>query len=123
MAMIVLTKMWITLASTGEMIAAPTVGDDSQLEQTGEVRQFAGGRYRYVGRAGVGGRLDRTLRIVPKRIAELFEEWIGQTVLVRDHRGQHWWGVFKGVQRRNIKGTDFYDLAITVDLVTQDEGI
>lgn len=123
MAMIVLTKLWITLASTGDMIASPTVGDESSVTRTGEVRQFAGGRFRYVGQTGVGGTLERTLRAMPQRIAELLETWTGQTVLLRDHRGQRWWGVFKGVSRRNIKGTTLYDLSITVELVTQDEGI
>lgn len=123
MAMIILKEMWITLLATGQMMSSPTVGDESEVSLTGEVRQFAGGRFRYVGRTGVGGRLDRTLRAVPQRLTELMEEWIGQTVLLRDHRGQRWWGIFKTVGRRNIKGTTLYDVSITVELVSQDEGV
>jgi hypothetical protein len=124
MAMLVLEKMWVTLASTGQMMAGATIGDESEVALTGEVRQFAGGRFRYVGRTGVGGQLDRTFRALPKRIAELLEEWIGQTVFVRDHRGQAWWGVFKSVKRRNIKGAlGLYDVSVTIELVSQDEGV
>jgi hypothetical protein len=124
MATIELTKLWITLASTGVSIAAPSLGNESVSGIEGQVRSYAGGRQRYVGREGVGGQLERTLRLMPASIAVLLESWCGQTVFVRDARGQSWWGVFSKVTRRALKGTNgLFDLVVTVDLVTESEGV
>jgi hypothetical protein len=123
MAMIELNKLWINLLSTGQAIAAPSLGNESVSGVDGSVRTYAGGRQRYVAREGVGGQLQRTLRLRSASVAALLESWVGQTVLVRDARGQRWWGVFSKVSRRAVKGSDGYDLSITVDLVTQDDGV
>lgn len=123
MAMLTLTQMWINLASTGQSIYAPTMGNESITGLEGSVRTYAGGRQRAVGREGIGGQLERTLRIRTSVIADLLESWEGQTVMVRDARGQWWWGVFWKVTRHAIKGSALYDLTITVNLVTQAEGV
>lgn len=123
MATLVLTRLWVNLLSSGEGISAPSLGVESSSGIEGGVRTYAGGRIRYVGREGVGGQLQRTLRLCTQATAEKLESWVGQTVLVRDVRGQHWWGVFSEVTRRAIKGATTYDLAITVDLVTQSEDV
>lgn len=123
MSMLTLDKLWITLASTGQSIAAPSIGNESVSGLDGEVRTYAGGRQRSVAREGIGGQLDRTLRLRTSTIADLLESWVGQTVMVRDARGQWWWGVFFKVSRKAVKGTTTYDLAITVNLVTTPEGV
>mgnify|MGYP001152037133 CR=1 FL=1 len=124
MATLELTTLWITLASTGQSIAAPSLGNNSEAGLEGSVRTYAGGRRRYVGREGIVGQLERTLRTRPLTIATLLDSWTGQTVFVRDHLGQAWWGVFGKVTRRAVKGTDaLFDLTITVELVTQSDGV
>lgn len=123
MVMLELTKLFITLASTGQSVAAPSLGAESVSGLQGEVRTYAGGRQRFVGKEGTGGQLERTLRLQSATIATLLESWRGQTVLVRDVRGQWWWGVFSTVKRRAVKGTDKFDLTVTVTLVTHPEGV
>lgn len=123
MAAIELTKLWINLLSTGQGVAFPSLGTDSDLGVAGTVRTYAGGRQRYVSREGRGGQLERTLRLVSQRLCEVLESWIGQTVMLRDARGQWWWGVFSKVTRRAVKGSTLYDVTIGVELVTQSEGV
>lgn len=123
MATIELTKLWINLLSSGQAVAFPSLGAESEFNIEGQVRTYAGGRQRYISREGVGGSLERTLRLVSQRLCELLETWIGQTVMLRDARGQWWWGVFSKVTRRAVKGSTLYDVTIGVELVTQSEGV
>lgn len=123
MATLDLVKMWINLLSTGEGIAAPTLGPSSTSGLAGEVRTYAGGRQRFVGREGIAGSLSRTLRLLTLTQVQQLESWRGQTVLVRDTLGESWWGVFKEVTRTSVKGSGKFDAAITVELVTQDDGV
>jgi hypothetical protein len=121
--MLSLTSLWVNLLGTGESIASPSIGNASASGVEGEVRTYAGGRQRYIGKAGTGGTIDRTLRLLTVTQVEKLESWCGQTVLVRDYRGQHWWGVFSKVTRIAVKGTSKYDASFTLSLVTQDEGV
>lgn len=123
MVVLALNVLWINLLSTGEGISAPSVGPAFVSGIEGGVDVFAGGRLRYRGKEGIIGQLDRTLRLLTFDEIQRLESWVGQTVLMRDFRGQHWWGVFSRVTRTAIKGTDKFDAAVTLELVTQDEGI
>jgi len=123
MATLDLAKLWINLLATGEGISAPSIGPTSTSGIDGEVRSYAGGRQRFVGREGIAGSFDRTLRLLTLAQVEQLESWRGQTVLVRDVNGQAWWGTFKRVTRTLVKGSGKFDAAITVELVTQDDGV
>lgn len=123
MATLIINVLWINLVSTGDGISAPSVGPEFESGLNGEVRTYAGGRQRYVGVEGVAGQLERTLRLLTIDEVETLESWCGQTVLVRDYRGQHWWGVYSKIRRHAIKGSDKYDITFTLNIVTQDEGV
>jgi hypothetical protein len=123
MSTLELMKLWINLASTGAGLSAPSLGATSSSGLDGEVRSYAGGRQRFVGKEGIGGSLERTLRQLTLVDIALLESWRGQTVLVRDVRGQHWWGTFRSVGRVAVKGSLKFDATITVELVTHDEGV
>lgn len=125
MAILNLTKVWLNRIDTGEAISAQS-GTDRPMskEITGDVRPYAGGRQRSFSQIGTAGQWQVTLRDVTLSTVEELEDWMGQTVQVRDHRGQIFHGVFFAVPRREHKGAPtLYDVTLTFRLVTVPEGV
>lgn len=125
MAVLNLTKVWINRIDTGEAISAQS-GIDRPMskEIMGDVRQYAGGRQRSFTQLGTSGQWQVPLRDITLSTVEMLEEWMGQTVQVRDHRGQIFYGVFFAVPRREHKGAPtLYDVTLTFRLVTVPDGV
>jgi hypothetical protein len=124
MATLTLTKVWVNLVSSGAAISAQS-GEDrpQQWDSPGSVRSYAGGRQRFVGPRGESGTLTATLRSIDLATIVTLRGWKQQTVLVRDHRGQRWYGVFTGVQVNEWKGELLYDVTVSVNVVTVVEGV
>ena len=123
MATLRLTTLWINLAGTGTGFAAPSTARAFTSGVSGDVRAYAGGRVRLFTQEAVTGALDVTLVKLTLDQVETLESWRGQTVLVRDHRGQRWWGAFTAVDRIEHKGTTWYNAGITVRLVSVTEEV
>jgi hypothetical protein len=126
MSMLLLTKTWINRMDTGEAIAAQSDPDSGQTSwaNEGEVRLYASGRRRSVTVEGEGGTVPFTLLEVTLAQVELLRTWKGVNVLVRDHRGRRWFGVFFNVvetPQRNY--TNIYTAAFTLQTTTTVEGV
>lgn len=123
MTVLALRAIWVNLADTGDGVSAPSIGRSFSSTVGGETRNYAGGRIRFVNQEGITGSLDVTLRLLTLDQVETLELWRGRDVLIRDHRGQHWWGVYSAVARIEHKGILRYDAALTLQLITHDEGV
>ncbi|MGW5556846.1 hypothetical protein ACWER9_06440 [Micromonospora sp. NPDC003944] len=129
MAMLLLDRVWINRLDTGEAIAAGSMDRSQQYEQDGEVTTFAGGRQRAIAIEGERGTFGVTLRKLSLATVEKLREWKGIAVLVRDHRGQQWTGVFFVVTPSEPPVAPgptagyWYDVALTVRTITASEGV
>lgn len=121
MATLTLTKAWINRLDTGEAVSAQSSVDRTREHGiTGEVRQYAGGRQRAVTRAGEQGSFQFTLRLVPAATVEKLRTWVGVPVLVRDWRGQAFYGVFFRVPVIEQRSPVEYDVQVSLSTTTVD---
>lgn len=123
MVAITLRQAWINLVATGAGVTAPTTGRGLEGDVGGEVRGYAGGRQRFIGKEGVSGQFTLTLRLLTLTQVVLLESWRGRLVQVRDHRGQQVFGVYVALTRVEHKNPALYDASIVVRAVTYDEGV
>lgn len=125
MATLNLTKVWINRRDTGEAIAAQSApGRQRSKEITGDVRSYAGGRQRAFTQVGVSGSWTVRLRDLTLSTVEELEDWLGQEVQVRDHRGQLFNGVFFALPVSEHKGAPtLYDADLTIRLITVPVGV
>ncbi|MCX5066898.1 hypothetical protein OOJ91_13685 [Micromonospora lupini] len=129
MATLILDRVWINRLDTGEAVSAGSVDRSQQYEQDGEVITFAGGRQRAVATEGERGTFGVTLRRVSLATVGKLRDWMGVAVLVRDHRGQRWTGVFFTVMPSEPPvapgptAAYWYDVALTLRTITAAEGV
>ncbi len=83
---------------------------------------MAGGRFRAVGTLGVRRTQAFAIRDLSYADILTLEEWIGQTVLVRDNRGRRMFGVYWSVPSTDGMNANYYDVALDVTEVTYEEG-
>ena len=123
MALITLTKLWINLAETGESVAAQSNSRTANRSSEGDVRQYAGGRQRAVTTVGLQGKYAFTLVRISFAQLRKLEEWVGQTVCVRDNRGNKFFGVYFSVPwEEPDREPDEYNCTISLEEVTFVEG-
>jgi len=89
----------------------------------GETRTYAGGRRRSITQAGELGSYAFTMLLVPRATVETLRTWQGQTVQVRDNKGRRFFGVFYGVTAAEIISRATWNVAITLSVVTNAEGV
>jgi hypothetical protein len=123
MATVTLAKVFVNLLETGEYITAFSTGRSRAYGIPGEVRSYAGGRQRAVTRAGTSTTFAVTLRDLTLAQVTTLEEWAGHAVLVRDHRGQSFTGVYFGVAVDEDYGPVLYDASIEVRSLTVEAGV
>lgn len=124
MATLTLTKLFINLLATGQAVSGSS--DPSRTQQhdmQGEVRTYAGGRQRSVTQEGVRGTFGFQLVAVSKTDVDTLTSWIGQTVTVRDHRGQRFVGVYYGVEIGEYPDPLLWSAGIQLNAVTVSEGV
>lgn len=124
-ATLTLTKLWINLLSTGEAVSAQTQpGRPSTFSLKGEVLSFAGGRQRSVVAEGESGTFTFTLQDVTLTQRDTLRLWFGLNVIVRDHRGQMFTGVFYAASvAERIYEPTLYEITITMQTTTTAEGV
>lgn len=125
MAVLTLTKIFINLVSTGTAVSAQSAPDrGGTYTAQGAVVSNAGGRRRSITGPGRGATFAFTLILVPDTDRLTLMSWVGQTVLVRDHRGQAFYGVFYGLESKEYKSKlTKYEVAITLYVVDVVEGV
>lgn len=125
MAVLPLSKVWINRWDSGEAVSAQSIpGRGRSHTMDGGVRTYAGGRQRAYATAGERGQFDVTLVGVSQTTVDTLRTWKGQTVQVRDHRGQRFVGVFfevSVVERRDDVAA--YNVALSLRTVTVVEGV
>jgi len=123
MASITLNKTWINLLDTGVGLSFYTAHDRAQSKSvSGEVRTYAGGRQRSVTAVGTRSQVSILLRQVTQNDIDTLTSWFGKTVVVRDHRGRRWFGVFYTLDIADRRKKTLHDVTITVYSVTYVEG-
>jgi len=125
-ATLTLTALWVNLVSTGAAVSAYSDPGRSRVHDiAGDVRTYAGGRQRSASQTGERTVFSFQLLGVTAATCDTLRLWVGQTVQVRDHRGQRFFGVYysvdMGAGRRDKVGV--YDPAITLKGVTYTEAV
>lgn len=125
MATLTLNRLWINLIATGDSVDAYTAPDRPAVyEQAGEVRTFAGGRQRSITMEGERGTFSFVLQDVVRADITTLRSWQGLTVQVRDNRGRLFNGVYFGLsENERFNEPTLYQVAITLNVVSQDEGV
>lgn len=124
MPTLMLDKLWINLMADGTGISGASNRDKAwSVEVEASVRTYANGRRRGITSAGVRREIPYTLVIASMSTYELLETWLGQSVMVRDNRGQKWIGIFAGLGIREYMRTDLYAVSFTLQGVTAAEGV
>lgn len=122
MATLTLTKLFINRVATTEFVSAYSQrGRAPTYEREGTVRTNAGGRQRAVSQVGERGTYAFVLQDVTQAQITSLREWMGETVEVRDNRGQQFFGVYfaLGVGERDNEPT-LYTVAISLRVVSYD---
>jgi hypothetical protein len=125
MATLTLTALWINLVATGAAVSAQSAPDRAgTYSAQGAVVSNAGGRRRSITGPGRGGTFAFTLVLVPDTDRQTLKSWMGQTVQVRDHRGQQFYGVFYGIDSKEYKDNlAAYEVSIVLNVVDVVEGV
>lgn len=123
MTILVLTKQWINLMSTGEGISGATGrGKVSTQSVGGEMRTYASGRRRAISVVGEVRAVPFVFMALDLPTKIKLESWAGQPVQVRDIRSQKWYGTFFGVTSTEYMRTDLYQCALQLEVSTFVEG-
>lgn len=123
MATLTLRKVWINLMETGASVSANSSDRGRSKGIDGAVQKFAGGRQRSISAVGVKGTFAFTLRDVNDETLNTLTLWMGQTVCLRDHRGRKYFGVYYDLAEEERKDLDLYDVSLTLNEVTYQEGV
>ena len=122
MATLILDRVWVTLVETGVSVSAYSSDRSRSAGMEGTVQRFAGGRQRAITSVGVRKEFSFKLRDLTETQIQTLEGWLGQTVVVRDHRGRKHFGVFFGYTEDERKVKTLYDVSLTLTNVTYQEG-
>ncbi len=124
MTVLVLDRVWINRLDTGEAISARTDPDRTQTFERGlDVREYANGRMRAVSTGGERGEIPLRIVAIDQATKDLLRTWAGLAVQVRDHRGQRWFGTFKGVSVGEYAEPGLYSAGFALQLLTVVEGV
>lgn len=124
MASVKLARTWVNLVSTGEAVSAYTGrGRSRSTSKDGDVRKLAGGRYRGVSSRGTKRTQAFMLRDVSPFDITTLEQWIDQTVLIRDNRGRRMFGIFYAVEYSDKMNPQYYDVTLNITEVSFEEGV
>lgn len=118
MATLTLDKVWINHLPDGAAVSANSaIGRTLSHEIDGEVRTYAGGRRRAVATVGRMTTFEFVLRSVTTTTIDTLQSWLGETVQVRDARGQLYVGVFFSIDVAEFRVPTLYDVAVSLRVV------
>lgn len=124
MAVLNLTRVWVNRLDNGAAVSAQSgITRTQQHSVEGEVSTWAGGRQRASIAEGERGTFGVTLRLLSLSTVATLRAWKGVPVQVRDARGQRFFGIFFGVEVKENRETNLYDVELTVQTLTVTEGV
>ena len=91
---------------------------DASDSEEGELRDYAGGRRRYIGTDNNFASVNLQFSYVSKASREKLETWPGVTLLYRDGRGRMFYGVFTTLRASEVRGPgDYSNISLTISEV------
>lgn len=93
------------------------------VDREGEVRRYAGGRFRSIAQVGRRKEVTFTLTWVSNADFDTLASWAGDLVMVRDARGRLVWGVYQSADINDRRAYKEGDVTLTVTEVTHDEEV
>ena len=123
MATLSLTKLFVNLVRTGEAVSAQSgIGKPQQWAIEGDVKTYAGGRQRAVSTVGEAGEEGVTLMDCTLVQRDTLRLWAGETVQVRDHRGQIWFGTYFSLSVVEVRNPfTLYNITFNLKVVTVED--
>jgi hypothetical protein len=125
MAILTLTKLWLTRLDSGESIVAQTGRSDrsQQYARQLEVREYASGRLRSFSSVGLRGQVSWRLVDVTQANKDRMGLWAGLLLQARDYRGQKFFGVYDAIDVEEFPELGLYSVGITLRTVSYTEGV
>lgn len=121
MAVLNLGKVWINLLDTGVALNAYSADRGQTINRPGEVTTFAGGRERSISQVGRKFQFAVKLRKITRAQLATLDDWAGQLVQVRDHRGLKVFGVYRELSITEWTNPLYVDVSLQVQEVTFNE--
>lgn len=124
MVAVILNRLWLNRMDTSEAISGASGRDRAtSYALDGSVRTYASGRRRAISVVGLQGQVTRTMLALDFSTKENLITWLGTSVMMRDHRGNRWFGTFFAVDIDEYMRPDLYSAAITLQTTTTIEGV
>lgn len=125
MASVTLTGLWMHRADDLDTFVQVDALNDVQVDRqpNGEVVGLAGGRRVVRRRPGEAVRYAATVLVLDRGTLDLLEGWAGETVMVRDGRGEKLFGVVLAPSRATLRGGRGWTLTLPVDVTTDTEQV
>lgn len=125
MAVLVLDRVWVNLLSSGAAVSGRTKPQrPSTFSVDGDVLTFAGGRQRAVTNEGEQILFSWTFVDMTLDDRDQLRVWQGLNVIVRDHRGQWFTGVYLQVDvtERETEAS-LYEISLSLRGTTTAAGV
>lgn len=123
MAMVTLTRTWLSLAGDpSQSIVFDRETGGRQPQPLGEVRKYANGRLRYVGTAAAVESVPLSFRTTSMATADLLQSWTGQTLCLRDTRGRKLFVQLLAVTETDLPAS-YVKLDLALSTVTYSEAV
>ena len=124
MAQLTLTKIFVNLMATAVSVSAQSAPARTQeYAAAGDVRTYGGGRQRAVQTQGEAGIYNFQLRQVSAADLLTLRTWMGQTVEVRNHKGERYVGTYFDLKVAEWFADPYYDVDIILKAVTYPDGV
>jgi hypothetical protein len=122
MATLRLDQVFLDRLDTGQWISAYSApGRARAMQVDGDTRKMAGGRLRSFSQVGVSGTHGFVLRMLTLAQIQTLEAWMAPVIVqYRDNRGQIFTGVYRSVAPVEFKVPYWWDVPISLELVTVD---
>lgn len=122
---VTLTGVWVNLAADpSQSVRLDTPAVQASESGPGEIRRYAGGRYRSITRVGTQEVVTVQFRYQARTDLLTLRDWINKTVLYRDLFGRRFYATYQDVpETENLELADTTKLtaSITFQQVTYDE--
>lgn len=119
MASIALDRVWLhQAADLSTYLKFFTTASGDERSMAGDVRRMSNGRLRLVTSVGLNRTHPTTLRMVSDDDLATLEDWIGDLLLFRDHRGRLMFCTYFTFSVTDYKDRSGYDVTLSLSEVS-----